>query len=203
MKALTTTRSALPTLPDVALLPTFSRVLSDGIWLADAQRPPPPRAREEAVALLMTAAPMLGAPKAIQVENWLKRVNLGASQPIAPADFAVRAPIIVDALLSLPAGAFTVETARAAILQFKWFPGGAEVAEFLTPTVRSLRDFQYRLKIVANFVDPPPPRDPPTEQERQAVHEIVAGMTRRPKTYSAKAPERTVEEQIAFARGEK
>lgn len=105
--------TALPNIPVRASLPAMSQALGHAIWLVNGDRPPGAGPQAEARSLLAAHAGMLGAAKPAQVRNWLERVNLAASQPIPPADFDVRAPAIIEALLALPARSKHRRTARA------------------------------------------------------------------------------------------
>lgn len=167
--------TVLPNLPIQAFFPSISKALGDAIWLVNGDQPPGPGPQAEARSLLAAHAGMLGAAKPAQVRNWLERVNLATSQPILPADFDVRAPAIIEALLTLPAAVFTVETANAFSVQNKWFPGAADVAAFLADRVREVHRFDHAIRKVANHDGGggTHSRPPPTDEERAAVADAM------------------------------
>lgn len=165
--------TALPNIPIRADFPSMSQAIGHAIWLVNGDKPPGAGPQAEARSLLSAHAGMFGAAKSAQVRNWLERVNLAASQPILTADFDVRAPAIVEALLTLPAAVFTVETANAFSLQTKWFPGAAEVAEFMADKVREVQRFDRDLRRVANHGAATEARPPPTDEERAAVAALM------------------------------
>lgn len=187
----------LPGLPEKVILPDHGEVLSLGIWHASSGLEPGDDARMEAMRLLVSLAPVFGPPKFPQVRNWLQRVNLGMSQPASTTDFDARMPVISDAIMGFMAGVFTIETSLEAIRRFKWFPGGAELAEFLETKASQIRFAEWQLRQVAEFVDRrPPPKPAPTQAEKDAVAEILGGLSGYRK-FDIQEPVRSIDEQIA------
>jgi hypothetical protein len=189
-----TNRGAAIALPEFKALPAFSAALNHAVFLTRSGGGVAGEARDEARRLLADYAPLLSAARPERIRAWLERVNFGMSNPIVPADFALRAPVIIDAVQSYPAAMFTLETARVAVLSLKWFPGGAELAEFLAPRLRALEDFELTLQRVLSAPEPAPPRPEPTEAEKQAVEEAVRAFTGR--ASHIQPPIRTIAEQL-------
>lgn len=194
MNAIVTARQ-LSALPERATLPAPSQALNDAVWAVSRDLAPTDDARSEAKLLLEKSAPMFAPPKHAQVRNWLERINLGASQPISVGDFDVRSAVIIDAMQTFPAAVFTAETAREAALKFKWFPGAAELAEFLAGPTHRVRNLERDMARVAeSTIAPPVPRTEPTQAERDAVATAVRAATGRGLPQN---PVRTVAEQLA------
>jgi hypothetical protein len=79
---------------------------------------------------------------------WLAGVNGGMGHPLKDQEFADRATDIAQALGDLPADVFTSGTRTDAQKAFKFFPGVAELNEFLRPLAVPIvrhRDVLHRL----------------------------------------------------------
>lgn len=165
-------------LPEAANLPELTERVSTAIWRVTAGLTPHPAAKVEAQTLLEMHGPKFAAARETQIGAWLTSVNLATSKPISVDDFRIRSPEIIDGLRALPAALFTAETAAEAKRHFQWFPGAAEVAEFLAPRLTAVRKLQWDLRRVANHGNESSDnRPPPTDEERAVVASITGQLS--------------------------
>ena len=65
------------------------------------------------------------------IRKWLLIVTSGVNNPPVGQDFGTRVSAIEMACHDLPAWGFNEETARAALVKFKWLPSAAETRELI------------------------------------------------------------------------
>ena len=138
----------------------------------------------------MTKAVVLRSkPKVADVRQWVVALGVltAGNMTRVEAEMKLRAyvPLLQD---EFPPAAFCQDSLAAVARECQWFPSYAEVARHLSAWWRANRPPLPKL-------DPPPapePRQPPTAEERAAVAELVARVTRSLSVAAAAKGERTL-----------
>jgi hypothetical protein len=192
------TRRAVDLPPPMAE-PPLSRGMVNALFCAGCgslMQPLPAALLAEARALDAQYARLCAPASGSVVARWLFEINAAVSLPIVPESFRNRAPAIAEAVGHLPAALFTAETRNAAALVWKFFPGAAEVAEFLGARAAALHATRRNVAAVLAHG-----RTEPTEEVPKTQAEIAAVTARiRSAVVAALPPERSVEDQLAALR---
>lgn len=94
----------------------------------------------------------------VQFAAWLATINAMVSNPLPEDLLKMKARALHGAFAEEPAGAFTLETARAAGRRLKFFPAAAEVEEIVRPIANGLMRDEGYLRDLATRVPEPPRR---------------------------------------------
>jgi hypothetical protein len=135
---------------------------------------------------------------------WARPLGAAVRNPQSDQDFAAWLAAAAVGLSDYAAGAFSIETQRAALRQFKFWPSVADVAELVGPKSANLRTRHRALRKIADAATEPPRQTPPpgpvplpewvgSRSMRKASGPVAEGDTRHS---LARPPERTVAEQI-------
>ena len=103
---------------------------------------------------------------------WLRQLAQAMSKPPSPEEFQSRFASVVRTSGDLAVGAWTELTCAEFARKTKWWPGDAEIDEFLRPISTSLWAKRYAIQQAA-AAPMERDRDPPTEAEKRAASESV------------------------------
>lgn len=129
-----------------------------------------PAISQEAARHLMEYDHLCSPPSSETVIAWLWPIVASSSNPPDQASFRLRATAIARACELLPKAVFTADSQREAMGRFKFFPGAAEVIEFLKPDSIRLTSRRRALKAIARTGAPAEEeRKPRSVEERDAI----------------------------------
>lgn len=119
------------------------------------------------------------------VYEWLTDVALSVRNPPSEEDFEQRVRLVTEACEKLPALAWSPETRRAAMREWKFWPAVADVSDFLKqqPEVAKLLRTRDALRTIATSTPAKPPAPeasaaPDPEQREQILAKFHADLRR-------------------------
>jgi hypothetical protein len=159
-------------LPVSLELPAMTLELStivDDVLNARTPRSCPAVLRGEAMALIPAYEAACQPVSHTSVAAWLRFVNFASSNPISTNEMTQRIAVIGEALASLPTGVFTRETRNAAARTMKFFPGAAEIHEFLSKKTATLQFTLRGLRRIADLSESEKPAPVLSQAERDSI----------------------------------
>lgn len=129
-----------------------------------------PEVLRKRAAQYVAIADQQGVPATFDtIRKWLLIVTSGVNNPPVAADFAARITAIEFACQYMPGWGFSDDTARTALMRFKWLPSAAEVrdliAEATAPRLAKIR----ALRALATVQGPEPETQAPSEEARREM----------------------------------
>ena len=112
------------------------------------------------------------------IRKWLLIVTSGVNNPPVAADFAARISAIEFACQDLPAWGFSDDTARTALMRFKWLPSAAEVrelvAEATAPRLAKIRALRALAAVQGPELETPPLSEEARREMAAKLRAVVA-----------------------------
>ncbi|MDR6182022.1 hypothetical protein [Asaia bogorensis] len=150
------------------VIATGSRVQPSAAVIAEAKRVLP--------ALERAFAPLSPERLRAEIDHFLDMLNASVANPQDMDALAMRKAALEILLEGAPAVVWSHDTLRKAQRQFKFFPSVAEVSKLLDEVAGQMRDKVAHVRMLSQQRAPEPERPRPSEAERKAVREMVAGL---------------------------
>ncbi len=163
-----TTTSSTPALP--RLSPALDWLRENAlngypIQVRAAIRDEARRAKAALDALCLPVSQAVADPSAF-IAAWMLPLAAGCTIPLTSADFDMRMGAIAPVLAELPRALFTPATAKAALLEFAYFPGAKEIYTWLRAQCGDwLRDRDALAKIASAVIASDRPAVTPDERD--------------------------------------
>lgn len=193
MNAITTSRTNVPAVALPPLPAPVARALSlqrdrlyppapgeEAGYLAPRPEPLDAAGREAAAEAVRQVEAMLRPVTLEHFGAWLMPINAVVANPMPKEDFWFKAGALFMAVSDLPAGAFTAESARAAMKVWKWFPTAAEIASHAAPFAGAIRRDHLHLRDLSERQPGPAGGEwqTPTPGQKERVAAQIAELTK-------------------------